>query len=106
MMRFAKIVMMVQFITCFLLPPLLFNLPLEVARVAMMAQQVADQPHVKQIPRTAEQAAEVAAFLHSWKVAFPWVLMLPVLAGCLSGGLGWWALSRKAEKLMSPKVDR
>jgi hypothetical protein len=40
MMRFAKTVMMVQCITCFLLPPLLFNLPLEMARVAMTAQQV------------------------------------------------------------------
>ena len=106
MIRIVKIVMMVQCITCFLLPPLLFNLPLEVARVAMMARQVAEQPNVQQIPRTAEQAAEVAAFLHSWKVAFPWVLLLPALAGCLSGGLGWWALSRKVETPGPPKISR
>ena len=99
MIRIAKGLLIAQIVASALLLPLLFNVPLEVGRVAQEARKVAD--HLSQQGSTADaaQATAVADVLHTWRDLLPVAMGVLSIAGVLIGLVGWQALNLRQKNV-------
>ena len=105
MIRIAKGLLIAQIVACALLLPLLFNVPLEVARMAHEARSVADHLSQQGASDVAPQATAVADFLHAWRTFLSVAMAVLSIGGVVSGLTGWQALNQK-EKTAANKASQ
>ncbi len=94
MTRIAKGLLLGQFIICALSVPLLFDVPLEMARVTAEARQLSATMAAQGPAPAAKQAADIAGFLRAWNALLPFAMVVPAVAGAIIGVIGWQALKQ------------
>ena len=99
MTRIAKGLLLGQFIICALSVPLLFDVPLEMARVTAEARQLSATMAAQGPAPAAKQAADIAGFLRAWNALLPFAMVVPAVAGVVIGLIGWQALKRQGKML-------
>jgi len=101
MIKTTKIILLIQVIACVLMPAVIFNVPLELARIAHEAHGLATQlqkggsADIQAIAK----ANEVAVYLRAWRNAIPFVIVVISILGALVGLLGWQTLNRAQKKI-------
>ena len=93
--------MLSQIIFCALLLPLLFNVPLEMARMAHDTQQLSTQLSQHESAVTVKKAVEIADFLLMWRNVLPFAIAFISVVGTLVGLIGWQALKQKENMPMN-----